>query len=683
MPAFKILTMKYILTILLCLFGTAYGQTIGYLRYDTVKIFTTKPGGRGSLDVTGNVRFTGLLQKSAGTDSVVVRDVNGNLGTTAKGALVTTIPISSLLAATVTNSINNGNFTQTWNWPTLTSGALLINAASTAMTNSSYVFAAVTSGVNATNNMETRAAEFQNTHSGTGSTNNALYLIADNGATNNAIYVATGNVNLQPLTATTILGLDGSKNIKSVALSGLTYDGTTLTATGAASTVPINGLLAATGTNSIDNTTFGQTWSWTNATTGLLNVGWNSTTKAADSYGVAISALGTNATSSITSSALAVSNTSGGTGAVNNGLRVTASGGATNNAIYVTLGNVNIQPLTASQLVVTDVSKNLASSAVGTGVLTALGVNVGSAGAFVVNGGALGTPSSGTVTNLTGTASININGTVGATTPTTGAFTTSNASTSMQTPAINGGTVANDDITVQGTTSATRTTSYVNLQPSGGLVGIGISTPLFRLDVKGSGTEEHINIQGSGTGSIKIGTIGGTGEFGAMWAAQASPTVSNYAFLGNASFSIFNVPSGGSINFRVNNADQMVISSAGALRLNAYGAGTLVTDGSGNVSASSDINVKHSIKPFKLGLNEILKVVPSNYIRNSDATNTVETGFIAQNIRDAFGGLGVGQDSNGNLTLNNNVILAAAVNAIRELNSRIEALENEVKRLKK
>ena len=37
---------------------------------------------------------------------------------------------------------------------------------------------------------------------------------------------------------------------------------------------------------------------------------------------------------------------------------------------------------------------------------------------------ALGTPSSGVVTNLTGTASININGTVGATTANTGAFTT-------------------------------------------------------------------------------------------------------------------------------------------------------------------------------------------------------------------------------------------------------------------
>jgi hypothetical protein len=63
----------------------------------------------------------------------------------------------------------------------------------------------------------------------------------------------------------------------------------------------------------------------------------------------------------------------------------------------------------------------------GTGVATALAVNVGSSGAIVVNGGALGTPSSGTVTNLTGTASININGTVGATTANTGAFTTISA----------------------------------------------------------------------------------------------------------------------------------------------------------------------------------------------------------------------------------------------------------------
>ena len=67
----------------------------------------------------------------------------------------------------------------------------------------------------------------------------------------------------------------------------------------------------------------------------------------------------------------------------------------------------------------------------GTGVVTALGVNTGSSGAFVVNGGALGTPSSGTVTNLTGTASININGTVGSSTPAAGAFTTLSANSTV------------------------------------------------------------------------------------------------------------------------------------------------------------------------------------------------------------------------------------------------------------
>jgi len=43
-----------------------------------------------------------------------------------------------------------------------------------------------------------------------------------------------------------------------------------------------------------------------------------------------------------------------------------------------------------------------ATTTTGTGVVTALGVNTGTVGAFVVNGGALGTPSSGTLTSATG-----------------------------------------------------------------------------------------------------------------------------------------------------------------------------------------------------------------------------------------------------------------------------------------
>jgi hypothetical protein len=63
---------------------------------------------------------------------------------------------------------------------------------------------------------------------------------------------------------------------------------------------------------------------------------------------------------------------------------------------------------------------------------------------------ALGTPASGVVTNLTGTASININGTVGATTANTGAFTTLGA-TGVAT--FSAGTVSAPAITTTGDTN--------------------------------------------------------------------------------------------------------------------------------------------------------------------------------------------------------------------------------------
>jgi hypothetical protein len=69
-----------------------------------------------------------------------------------------------------------------------------------------------------------------------------------------------------------------------------------------------------------------------------------------------------------------------------------------------------------------------------TGVLKGNGTAISAATAgtdYVAPGGALGTPSSGTVTNLSGTASININGTVGATTPAAGSFTTLAASSTV------------------------------------------------------------------------------------------------------------------------------------------------------------------------------------------------------------------------------------------------------------
>jgi hypothetical protein len=203
-------------------------------------------------------------------------------------------------------------------------------------------------------------------------------------------------------------------------------------------------------------------------------------------------------------------------------------------------------------------------SGLGTGIATALAINTGSAGAPVLFNGALGTPSSGTVTNLTGTASININGTVGATTANTGAFTTLSASgkiTSTSTGELflsntattqalylrwlntggnlyfgressAGGTLvtgaaaysvvlnneANQPVyiasnnAIVGTFSSTglavtgalSSTTGANFATSSGSVGVGTSSPSYKLDVRVTGTGNVANFQSDGGPNIRF-----------------------------------------------------------------------------------------------------------------------------------------------------------------------------------
>jgi hypothetical protein len=118
---------------------------------------------------------------------------------------------------------------------------------------------------------------------------------------------------------------------------------------------------------------------------------------------------------------------------------------------------------------------------------------------------ALGTPASGVVTNLTGTASININGTVGATTPTTGAFTTLSAT-------VADGTYANRII---GATGRLRFLPYlsgvayidaVNAAESAGIT-LNLSGSSVVLAVTGTGNIATVSSTGLAvTGSITATT---------------------------------------------------------------------------------------------------------------------------------------------------------------------------------
>lgn len=123
--------------------------------------------------------------------------------------------ISDLLAATGSNTINNLDFAQSWQWNTLAGGSgLSMSSSSTLATgNSQNLLYLSLSGVNANASQSTYTASFENSHSGTGSNNTALYLSAISGDTNTALEIGNGNLKMTPLSASMALVLDSNKNI--------------------------------------------------------------------------------------------------------------------------------------------------------------------------------------------------------------------------------------------------------------------------------------------------------------------------------------------------------------------------------------------------------------------------------------------------------------------------------------
>ena len=273
----------------------------------------------------------------------------------------------------------------------------------------------------------------------------------------------------------------------------------TFTATAnTALTLPTSGTLISTVTNMAANPVTGTPSSTTylrgdGTWTTPAGVGTATVTSVAQSFtGGLISVAGSPITNSGTL-ALTVAGTSGGIPYFSSGTTWASSAALTASALMVG-GGAGAAPSTITT---------------GTGVATALGVNVGSAGAFVTFNGALGTPSSGTVTNLTGTASININGTVGATTANTGAFTTLSASSIVSGTGFS--TYLASPPAIGGTTAAAG--SFTTLSASSTVSGTGFSTylaspPAIGGTAAAAGNFTNSQITSLGVGTAASGTAG-------------------------------------------------------------------------------------------------------------------------------------------------------------------------------
>jgi len=367
----------------------------------------------------------------------------------------------------------------------------------------------------------------------------------------------SGTVTSVGISAPAFLSVGGSPVISSGTLA-LTYSGTALPVanggTGQTSATAAFDALAPTQTGNSGKylTTNGSTTSWATVS------GSGTVTSVAQSFtGGIVSVAGSPIISSGTL-ALTVAGTSGGVPYFSSGTTWASSAALASNALMVG-GGAGTAPSTVTT---------------GTGVVTALGVNTGSADAFVVNGGALGTPSGGTVTNLSGTASININGTVGATTPTTGVFTTATArSTAVQ-----------DFVALQGRAGGTN--SYgVTLTPTTLTASRTLTLPDASGTILQSGTTVTVGQGGTGASTL-TGVLKGNGT--SAFTAATSGTDYSAGTSALATGIVKSTTSTGALSIAVANTDYQspitltTVGSSGAATFNGTTLNIPVYTGGGS-----------------------------------------------------------------------------------------------------
>jgi len=134
-----------------------------------------------------------------------------------------------------------------------------------------------------------------------------------------------------------------------------------------------------------------------------------------------------------------------------------------------------------------------------------------------------------------------------------------------------------------------------------------------------------------------------------------------------------------------NNANQrLILKNNGTVQFTGYGAGTLSTDASGNISAS-DGRFKTVTRTIESGLDKIMKLKPLYYRWNENSgfnTEFEEIGFIAQDVKKVIPeAVPNEEEENKKLNYSDRAIIATLTKAIQEQQIIIESQDKRIQQL--
>jgi hypothetical protein len=330
------------------------------------------------------------------------------------------------------------------------------------------------------------------------------------------------------------------------------------------------------------------------------------------------------------------------------------------------------------------------------------------------NGAILGTPASGTVTNLTGTASININGTVGATTPSTVAATTivgsgsaifgntSTPSTSVGGTQINNPASVGPSIFSQAAATANRwidfmgsSTTVASLNNNSGVFSIAASSSGAEINVSGTQRGLFSSTGLAVTGAVAATTVAATGNIttsagnitalaGEFQVGSASKMIYLRTLSGSNRIDSYNNPITATVPLGINSSElTLVIADTTRATLTSTGlAVTGAITATGNITAYySDDRLKTKLGNIENALDKVCSLDGFYYEANETAQTLGykpmrEVGLSAQSVQKVLPEVIAPAPIDPQyLTMHYERVVPLLVEAIKELRAEISALK--------